>query len=117
MFFEIFKFEILYRAKRTETYLYFLILLGCSIVAVDFIFQGTGEVIKPDAPYIIAYTMVVTSAIFIMIASMIMGVSILRDFDHRMESLMFVNPISKSGYLLGRFLGSFIVYCLYSVVC
>jgi ABC-2 type transport system permease protein len=109
MFYEIFKFEVIYRAKRTETYLYFFILLGCSLVAVDFVFQGTGEAIKPDAPYIIAFTMAVTSAIFTMVASMIMGVSILRDFDHRMESLMFVNPISKSGYLLGRFLGSFIV--------
>jgi flagellar basal body-associated protein FliL len=100
---------MLYRAKRAETYLYFAILLGCSLPAVEFIFQGTGKAIKPDAPYIIAYTMAVTSAIFIMIASMIMGVSILRDFDHRMESLMFVNPITKSEYLLGRFLGSFIV--------
>lgn len=109
MFYEIFKFEMLYRAKRTETYLYFFILLGCSLVAVDFVFQGTGDAIKPDAPYIIAFTMAVTSAVFLMIASMIMGVSILRDFDHRMESLMFVNPISKSGYLLGRFCGSFIV--------
>jgi hypothetical protein len=109
MFYEIFKFEMLYRAKRAETYLYFAILLGCSLVAVDFIFQGTGKVIQPDAPYIIANTMAITLAIFIMIASMIMGVSILRDFDHRMESLLFVNPITKNAYLLGRFLGSFIV--------
>lgn len=109
MFYEIFKFEILYRAKRAETYLYFAILFGCSLVAVDFIFQGTGKAIQPDAPYVIAYTMAITSAIFIMIASMIMGVSILRDFDHRMESLLFVNPITKRAYLLGRFLGSFIV--------
>jgi ABC-2 type transport system permease protein len=109
MFYEIFKFEILYRAKRAETYFYFIILLVCSIVAVDFLFQGTGTTVMQDAPYIIAYTMAVTSAIFIMIASMIMGTSVLRDFDHRMESLMFVNPIAKSEYLLGRFLGSFMV--------
>ena len=109
MFYEIFKFEILYRARRTETYLYFCILFLCSLVSEDFVFQGTGVDIKHDAPYIIAFTMAVTSAIFIMIGSMIMGVSILRDFDHRMESLMFVNPISKREYLIGRFLGSFMV--------
>ena len=109
MFYEIFKFEIIYRARRVETYLYFAILFLCSLSATDFIFQGTGKAIQPDTPYIIAYTMAVTSAIFIMIASMIMGVSILRDFDHRMESLMLVNPITKRAYLLGRFLGSFIV--------
>ena len=109
MFYEIVKFEIQYRAKRAETYLYFTILFVCSLVATDFIFQGTGKTIQPDAPYIIAYTMAVASAIFIMIASMIMGVCILRDFDHRMESLLFVNPVTKNAYLLGRFLGSFIV--------
>lgn len=108
MFYEIFKFEILYRARRAETYLYFFILLLCSLVAVDFIFQGMGEGLKPDAPFSIAFAMAIVSAIFIMIVSMIMGVSILRDFDHRMESLMFVNPITKADYLLGRFLGSFL---------
>jgi ABC-2 type transport system permease protein len=109
MFYEIVKFEILYRAKRAETYCYFAILFVCSLVATDFIFQGTGKAIQPDAPYIIAYTMAITSAIFIMIASMIMGVSILRDFEHRMESLLFMNPMTKRAYLPGRFLGSFIV--------
>jgi ABC-2 type transport system permease protein len=109
MFYEIFKFEMSYRVKRAETYLYFAILFVCSLVATDFIFQGTGKAIQPDASYVIAYTMTITSAIFIMIASMIMGVSILRDFEHRMESLLFVNPITKRAYLLGRFLGSFIV--------
>lgn len=109
MFYEIFKFEILYRSRRAETYLYFFILLLCSLVAVDFIFQGMGEGVSFDAPFTIAYTMAIVSAIFIMIVSMIVGVSILRDFDHRMESILFVNPLSKTEYLLGRFLGSFLV--------
>ena len=43
---------------------------------------------------------------------MVMGVPILRDFDHKMESLMFVNPIKKKDYLLGRFLGSFVILIL-----
>ena len=109
MWFEIFKFEIQYRAKRADTYIYFAILFLSSLVAVDFIFQGNLGTVKYNAPYIIAYTMAVASAIFLMIASMIMGVAALRDFDHNMESLMFVNPVKKWAYLLGRFLGSFIV--------
>jgi hypothetical protein len=51
----------------------------------------------------------IVSALFMVITSMIMGVAVLRDFDHRMESLMFVNPIKKRDYLLGRFLGSFVI--------
>jgi len=38
MLFELFKFEIKYRAKRPDTYLYFAILFLYSIIAVDFLF-------------------------------------------------------------------------------
>ncbi|GAA0890643.1 M1 family aminopeptidase [Fulvivirga kasyanovii] len=54
----------------------------------------------------------IVSALFMMVVSMIMGVAVLRDFDHQMESLIFVNPITKKDYLLGRFLGSFVVLVL-----
>jgi len=46
------------------------------------------------------------TGITMMIVSLIMGVPILRDFEHNIESLMFVNPIKKRDYLVGRFLGS-----------
>ncbi|MDH7445532.1 ABC transporter permease/M1 family aminopeptidase [Aquimarina sp. 2201CG14-23] len=115
MLFDILKFEIKYRVKRYDTYLYFIILLLYSMLAVDLIFEGNIEPIKRNAPYVIARTMTISSAFFMMITSMIMGVAALRDFDHNMESLMFVNPIKKRDYLLGRFLGSFVIllfiYC------
>ena len=109
MLFEIFKFEIKYRAKRWETYLYFAVLFLFSIIAVDFIAEGQLDPLKRNAPYVIARTMGVVSALFMIITSMVMGVAVLRDFDHQMESLMFINPIKKRDYLLGRFFGSFIV--------
>ncbi|WP_166437045.1 ABC transporter permease/M1 family aminopeptidase [Niastella caeni] len=109
MLFEIFKFEINYRIRQYNTYLYFIILFLFSIVAVDFIFEGQLGPLKRNAPIIIARTMGISSALLLMIPSMIMGVAVLRDFDHQMESLQFVNPIKKSDYLLGRFLGSFVI--------
>lgn len=109
MLYEIFKFEIQYRAKRLETYLYFIILFFFSIVAVDFFLQGTSSVDKTNAPVVIAKTMAIVSAIFMMLSSMIMGVAVLRDFEHKMESILFVKPITKREYLFGRFLGSFVV--------
>ncbi|MEO9870931.1 ABC transporter permease/M1 family aminopeptidase [Ekhidna sp.] len=109
MWYEIFKFELKYRARRPDTYIYFIILFLYSIIAVDVIFEGQLDPLKRNAPIVIARTMGIISALFMMVISMIMGVSILRDFDHQMESLMFVNPIKKSDYLLGRFLGSFMV--------
>ena len=40
MWYNIFKFEIQYRIKRPDTYIFFLFLFLFSIVGVDFIFQG-----------------------------------------------------------------------------
>jgi len=113
MWYEIFKFELKYRAKRLDTYIFFIFLFLFSIVAVDFIYSGIDlGLVKKNAPIVIAKTMGALTGLTLMIASLIMGVPILRDFEYEMESLMFVNPIKKRDYLLGRFLGSFVVLLL-----
>ena len=110
MWYEIFKFELKYRAKRPETYVFFLVLFLFSMVGVDFIFQGVEiSMMKKNAPLVIAKTMGAITGIFMIMTSMIMGVPILRDFQYNIESLLYINPISKNEYLLGRFLGSFLV--------
>ena len=113
MLYEIFKFEILYRLKRADTYIFFIFLFLFSIVGIDFVYSGVDlDPVKRNAPLIIARTMGVISGISMLITSLIMGVPILRDFEHQIESLMFVNPIKKRDYLLGRFLGSFVILIL-----
>lgn len=118
MWFEIFKFEIQYRSKRLETYLFFLVILLFSLVAFDFIYEGEdlGQ-ISENSPYAIAKTMTIVSGFFMLIASLVMGTPVLRDFDHRMAAIMFVNPISKRDYLLGRFAGSLLtLIAIYSAL-
>jgi len=110
MWYNIFKFEIQYRIKRPDTYVFFLFLFLFSIVGVDFIFQGADfGVMKKNSPFVIAKTMGAITGIFMILASMIMGVSVLRDFEYEIESLIFSTTIKKKDYLLGRFLGSFTV--------
>lgn len=110
MWYEIFKFELKYRIKRPETYIFFCFLLLFSIVGVDFIFQGVElGLMKKNAPLVIAKAMGALTGIFMILASMIMGVPVLRDFQYDMEALLFINPITKRDYLLGRFLGSFTI--------
>ena len=110
MWYEIFKFEIKYRIKRPDTYVFFIFLFLFSIAGVDFIFEGSDfEIVKRNAPITIARSMAAITGLSLVIASMIMGVPIIRDFEYKMESLMFVNPIKKKDYLLGRFLGSFVI--------
>jgi len=110
MWYEIFKFEIKYRLKRSDTYIFFAFLLLFSIVGVDFIMQGVDiGGIKMNAPLVIAKTMGAITGLSMILASMIMGVPILRDFEYNIASLMYTNPIKKRDYLLGRFLGSFAI--------
>lgn len=110
MLYKIFQFEILYRARRIETYVFFTVVFLFSLVAVNFILDGQDlGGVKENAPLVTAKVMSIISGIFMLICSMIMGVPIIRDFEHQMESFIFVNPISKRDYLMGRFLGSFVI--------
>ncbi|KOY53095.1 ABC transporter permease/M1 family aminopeptidase [Polaribacter dokdonensis] len=110
MWYEIFKFEIQYRIKRPDTYVFFLFIFLFSIIGVDFVFQGSEMgLMKRNSPLIIAKTMGAITNLCMILASMIMGVSVLRDFEYEIESLLFSTPIKKRDYLLGRFLGAFTV--------
>lgn len=115
MLFEIFKFELRYRASRPETYIYFIITFVYSLLAAGLLVDGRSGGVIINSPHSIAITMAITSAFFMVVNSMIMGVSVLRDFQHKMESMMFVNPISKIEYLGGRFLGSFVTLLIISM--
>lgn len=110
MWYEIFKFELKYRLKRPETYLFFVFLLAFSVFGVDFIFQGVelGQV-KLNAPLVIGKTMGAITGIFMILTSMIMGMPMIRDDQYQITPLIYTNPIKKSDLLLGRFLGSFLI--------
>jgi ABC-type transport system involved in multi-copper enzyme maturation permease subunit len=109
---EIILFELRYRIKRPATYIYFAILFLMCFLAVTTdsvrIGGGVGQV-KENAPITIASMMLIISVFSCLITSAVMGVAILRDFEHQTESMLFTTPIKKRDYLMGRFLGSFIV--------
>ena len=96
--------------KRSETYMFFGFLLLFSVVGVDFIFQGVEMGLMKNAPLIIAKTMGTITGISMILVSMVMGVPVLRDLPkYGIQALIFINQITKKDYLLGRFLGSFVV--------
>jgi ABC-2 type transport system permease protein len=111
MWYQIFKFELQYRKKRPATYIYFgILMLMCFLaVSTDVVTMGgaVGQ-IKENSPYLLTNMLLIISAFFTMITSAVMGVAVVRDFEHKTESLMFSTPIKKRDYLLGRFLGSFV---------
>src|SRR5882672_3827224 len=112
---EIFLFELFYRKSRSVTYIYFgITFLLCFLgVASSIIKLGSAVgMIKANAPYVIYRMTLVSSFALSIITSAIMGVAIVRDFDHNMEGILFSMPIKKRDYLMGRFWGSFVTLIL-----
>lgn len=68
---------------------------------------GAAGQVKENAPTTIAFFLIILSVIpGLLLVSAVMGVPILRDFEHKTASMMFTSPITKTQYLGGRFLGS-----------
>ncbi|MCB2379343.1 hypothetical protein LGH70_17225 [Hymenobacter sp. BT635] len=118
MFLEIFLFELRYRLKRPATYIYFVLITAIAfllMLAVGGVFGanvtigGGGGRVLANSPYQISAILLVVSLFGSFITSSMMGTPVYRDFEHRTHSLYYTNPISKMGYLGGRFLGSFVV--------
>lgn len=112
MFLETLLFELKYRFKRPATYLYFFILLALSaLAATTEIIQiggAFGNVMHNSAFMLTTWYMVF--AIFgMLMVSGIMGVPIIRDFQHNTASMFFTTPYKSWQYLFGRFTGSFII--------
>lgn len=108
---EFIKFELNYRFSRPVTYVYFLLMgvMGFVATATDIVQAGgSGGKVMENAPIVITQIMVAMMIFGIFIASAIMGVPVLRDFEHKTDSIIFTTPISKFDYLAGKYLGSFI---------
>ena len=107
------RFELQYRLRRPATYLYALILFLLAFAGIaweNVSIGGAVGLVKDNAPTVLANMMVIVSVIpGLFIVSALMGVPVLRDNLHRTSSIIYATPIRKQDYLLGRFLGSFLV--------
>ena len=124
MFFPILLFELKYRLRRPATWIYFLLLAlmaGLLVSAAGGAFGGgitvslggDGQVVKINAPFSLSLIISTINVLpGIIIASSLMGNPVYRDFEYQAHPLFYTKPISKWGYLGGRFLGSYLVAVL-----
>ncbi len=115
MFKEVFRFEWHYRKGRAANYIYFgIIFLLCFLAVASPVVRigGAAGQIKANAPYVLSMMTLIMSFALTMITSAVMGVAVLRDFDHNTEAILFSTPLKKFDYLMGRFAGSFLVVVL-----
>ncbi|AMJ64563.1 hypothetical protein [Hymenobacter sp. PAMC 26628] len=115
MFLPIFLFELKYRLKRPATWIYFFLLFLMAFLlvtaagggfgtGVNVALGGDGQTVKINAPFSLNIITAVLSVFGVIIASSLMGNPVYRDFEYRTHALFYTTPISKFGYLGGRFL-------------
>ena len=110
MFMDFFLFELKLRFKSISTYIFFLLasfLPFFSVAARDFGPIGSGKVFLNSPFAVLLITTQVLAFGSILIAA-IFGPAILRDFNGDTYQLIFTKPISKFGYLMGRWAGSMV---------
>lgn len=115
MFLETLLFELKYRLKRPATYLYFLILFALTFLAstteVVQLGGAMGKVMH-NSSYMLTMWYMIMAIFGMLMVSGIMGVPIIRDFQHNTASMFFTTPYKSWQYLFGRFLGSYIIVLL-----
>jgi ABC-type transport system involved in multi-copper enzyme maturation permease subunit len=109
MFWKIFLFEVRYRFKRPATYAYFFVLFLFAFVSGIYGNSPASEKVFVNSAYAIGYFMIILSIFETLIASAVMGVPVYRDIEYRTKDYFFTYPITEKSYLLGRFLGSFVI--------
>jgi ABC-2 type transport system permease protein len=112
MFWNILLFEIKYRLKRPATYAYFGILFIFALVSGIYGNSPASEKVFVNSSYAIGYFIIVLSIFEMLIASAVMGVPIHRDIEYQTKDYFFTYPIREKSYLMGRFIGSFVILIL-----
>ncbi len=115
MFKDIFLFELKYRFGRPATWIYFSLLLIVPLLLIGFGNTPASEKVFHNAPIVIANLIILVSLFGILIASAVMGVPLYRDLEHKTGTFLFSYPITKFGYFMGRFWGSFVTLLFISL--
>src|SRR5882762_7126054 len=119
-FSKIFFFEMEYRMRRWDTYLYFIAFFIFCFYSIHssgiFVnYSGAGQRVYANSSITISFFISRMSIWLIAISAALMSVPIIRDKETKTSHYYYTLPITKGGYLLGRFLGTMVVLFLISL--
>ncbi len=115
MFLQIFSFELKLWLKKPGTYIFFFVFFALSLlvtVVLGGLIGSSPETnVTINSAKAIAETLngINTDLIGIIILITIIAPAIYKDFQYNMHPLLFTNPITKFGYMFGRFFASFLI--------
>lgn len=111
---KIFQFELVYQLRRLTTWLFFVAVAAVAFLLVrgGFLADALYGDFFVNAPFIIAFTTVISSLFWVVVAAAVSGEVAARDAETGMHPLTYTTPVSKLQYLGGRFLAAFVLNAL-----
>ena len=111
---EIFRFEFVYQARRVRTWIYFVVLFVVAYLVIrgNSIDDARNGVALVNSPYVIAATTVISSLLWVLMATAVAGNAAARDVRTGMHPLIYTTPIRKADYIGGRVLAALVLNAL-----
>ncbi|MEO1150080.1 MAG: M1 family aminopeptidase [Pseudomonadota bacterium] len=107
-------FETRYQITSPAFIIIFLLffLFSFAAVSLDEVQIGSGGNVNANAPFAITFATMIMSLFAIIIPTVFLSSSVLRDSASKMDGILFSTPVKKGDYMLGRFSGAFIIVML-----
>jgi len=113
------RFEFLYQLKSPAFIVIFLIFFALAFLgtSIDEVTIGGGGNTNINAPYAIILATIILSIFAVFLPTALLSNAVLRDSAHGMDGILYSTPVTKTDYLIGRFLGGFaaVALCFFSV--
>ena len=117
----VFAWELRYGVRRVSTWIYFaiyaaigflfMLIAGGAFSEAAVIVGGGGKVLG-NSPYTLAFLICSIALFGMSIVAAVAGNSVYRDYETRMDPLVYTTPVSKASFLGGRFAGTLAVNLL-----
>jgi ABC-type transport system involved in multi-copper enzyme maturation permease subunit len=110
-------FELRQRLKLLSTWVYFGVFFALACLAMNaaggafksvMVGGGTGGKVLANSPFTLVNLLTMLGFSGVIVTGGVMGQAVYQDFAHGTHALFFTAPISRTRYLLGRFLGAFL---------
>ncbi|MEZ4428068.1 MAG: ABC transporter permease subunit [Nannocystaceae bacterium] len=118
MFSSIFGFEWRFRRRSLMFKIFCALFFALTVLLVaweDVNMPAAGGKIARNSPHAISVFFIIISQLGMFVAAAFVAGCVQRDRDYKADSLFYSMPISRHGYLAGRFFGSLLPACLVAV--
>lgn len=110
--FEVFRFELAHHFRRGSTVFYFLVAFAIAPMLMKVMAGGPRDDGSFNSPFTLLSITVFGSMLALVMMAAFAGDAATRDTETRSDALFYTSPVGKRAYVLGRFLGAFVMSAL-----